>query len=145
MMKNHLKNNLLQLMILVIMIVDLILIQVMITLPLVFRVLNQGFISIEEEFYYSAQSLGAAPLAILSKVELPLLRKPMALAFLLSIGISLGEVGSLLLFESQDTLSLPLWLYHLVQSYRFQQGQAVGFALLALMGVIYWVVGQWEE
>ncbi len=120
-------------------------IQSLTILPLSFRILSESFSKIEKEIYFSSQSLGANALQQLVWIELPLVKRSIGLAAATGLGVSLGEVGAVLLFESQGRLTLPLWMFKLMGKYQFDEAQALGFILLLMMVVIFMVKEKWES
>lgn len=120
-------------------------IQALSALPLNFRILNEKFSKIDREIYWSAKSLGASYFQLLTLVELPMLKKAVASSLATGIGISLGEVGALLLFESQGQLTFSIWLFKLMGKYQFGEAHAVGILLLLVMGSIFLIKEIWER
>jgi thiamine transport system permease protein len=118
-------------------------IQALSILPMGFRVLNERFTKIEMEIYRTAQSLGTTKWQQLNYIELPFLRRAISLVWATGVGISLGESGSVLLFESQGRPTLTLWLFKLMGKYRFEEAFTVGLTLLILTASIFWVREKW--
>lgn len=125
--------------------VGVIIIQSISVLPLGFRILDESFSKIDNKIYQVAESLGASKIAQLVMLEFPLIKKSMALVFATGIGISLGETASLLLFESQGRLTLPLWLFRLMGTYQFDQAQAVGLVLMVLTILVFGAREKWQS
>ncbi len=119
-------------------------VQAVMALPIVFRVLRDGFSRIAPELYPAAASLGASPPAILRTLELPLLRRALGLAAVLTLSFSLGEVGAVLLFGGGGIETLPLWIFHLMGRYQFGPAYGAALVLLLLMGMLFWAIG-WLE
>ena len=122
-----------------------IIIQSISVLPLGFRILDESFSKIDTKIYQVAESLGASKIAQLMMLEFPLIKKAIVLVFASGIGISLGETASLLLFESQGRLTLPLWLFRLMGTYQFEQAQAVGLILMVLTILVFGVREKWHS
>lgn len=119
-------------------------IQATIALPAVYRVMRDGWNRIPPELYRASASLGASPARQLSSVELPLLRRSVALALVLGLAFSLGEVGAVLLFLGQETETLPLWIFRLMGRYEFGQAYGVSLLLLTVLIALFWIVGRLE-
>jgi len=119
--------------------------QSLICLPIIYRIFREAFSSIDTPLYQSAASLGSDAFHTLIHIELPLMKNSILLAGLIAIGFSLGEIGAVMMFASDEILTLPLWIYRLMSQYRFQEASNVGVVLLSLMAVIYWQIGQLER
>jgi thiamine transport system permease protein len=120
------------------------LVQAVIALPAVFRVLRDGFHRIPASLYPAAASLGASPWQVLRTVEVPLLRRALALAAVLALAFSLGELGAVLLFAGEANETLPLWIFRLMGRYRFDDAYGAALLLLCLMGGLFWGIGRLE-
>lgn len=120
-------------------------IQALSALPLSFRIFSESFSKIENEIYFSAKSLGASHSQLLTQVELPMLKKSIASSIVTGLGISLGEVGALLLFESSGNATFSIWLFRLMGKYQFGEANAVGVLLLFTMVCIFLVKESWEH
>lgn len=123
----------------------IVLVQSLLSLPMVFQALGEGFSKIDGNLYRQSRALGASEVFILKNMELPILKPNLMIALLLSLGLSLGETGSLLLFESQGMNLVSLSIYKAMGSYRFEEASALGFVLMMLMGLVFWMVGKWEN
>ncbi|RFC63789.1 thiamine/thiamine pyrophosphate ABC transporter, permease protein [Fulvimarina endophytica] len=79
-----------------------------------------------------ADSLGMSGLSRFRLLDWPALRRPMGLAFALSVAISLGDLGAIALFGNREFTTLPYLLYQRMGSYRTED--AAGLALI--LGVV---------
>lgn len=113
-------------------------------LPIGFRILSTAFSKIELEVYSSAKSLGASDIQVLTHVEMPILKSALATCLATSFGISLGEVGALLLFEFQGNPTLSILIFKLMGKYHFNEAYSIGIVLLVLMGFILALKEKWE-
>ncbi|WP_102960205.1 thiamine/thiamine pyrophosphate ABC transporter permease [Mangrovicella endophytica] len=75
-----------------------------------------------------ARSLGLTGFARLRHVEWPEIRSPVGLGFAFAMALSLGDLGAIALFGSQDFITLPFLLYERMGSYRTRD--AAGLALI---------------
>jgi len=64
--------------------------------------------------------------------EFPYLASSMGYVFALSFCFSLGDLGIIALFGSQDFSTLPWYLYSLMGSYRTSDAAGVALILLAI-------------
>jgi thiamine transport system permease protein len=101
-------------------------------LPFVMRVLEPA---IGEHWRQTARlsaSLGIGGLAKFWRIDRPALLRPMLLALSFAMALSLGDLGAIALFGSNDFVTLPWLLYSRLSSYR--TADADGLALI--LGVI---------
>jgi ABC-type Fe3+ transport system permease subunit len=125
--------------------VGVIIVQTLSALPMSFRILSESFSKLEQEIYRSAESLGTGKFQQLFLLEIPAVKKSIALAMATSFGISIGEAGAVLLFESQGKTTLSLWLFKLIGKYQFEEAQGVGLILLLFMLLIFTMKEKWEN
>ncbi|MNL68158.1 thiamine transporter membrane protein [compost metagenome] len=85
-------------------------------------------------------SLGIRGFHRLRWIDLPPLRKPLLMALSFAMALSLGDLGAVALFGSQDMVTLPWLLYSRMGSYR--TADAAGLALfLGLICLIFTMLG----
>jgi thiamine transport system permease protein len=75
-----------------------------------------------------ADSLGMTGIARLRLVDWPVLRAPLMTAFSFAMALSLGDMGAIALFGSENFITLPSLLYAKLGSYR--STDAAGLALI---------------
>ena len=73
------------------------------------------------------------------------LKAPMAYVFGLSFCLSLGDLGVIALFGSQDITTLPWYLYQLLGSYHSKDGAGVALLLLVLTLVVFLLANKGEK
>ncbi|SIQ69475.1 thiamine transport system permease protein [Rhizobium sp. RU35A] len=103
-------------------------INMLMALPFVMRVLTPAFESHRLRTARLAASLNVTGLARLRLVDAPILARPMLMALSFAMALSLGDLGAVALFGSQDLVTLPWLVYSRLGSYRTQD--ADGLALL---------------
>ena len=108
------------------------------SLPFVLRVLMPIFYQQERRFRHVYLSLGIRSLSRWA-LEWPLIRKSMAQAFGYALLLSLGDMGVIALFGSQGLVTLPLYLFQLIGSYRLEEGASVAVVLMALCLVLFYL------
>ena len=64
-------------------------------------------------------------------IDLPVLARPLTMALAFSAALSIGDLGVIALFGSEDFTTLPLLLYQRFGSYRIDD--AAGLALLLML------------
>ncbi|PST88117.1 thiamine/thiamine pyrophosphate ABC transporter permease ThiP [Photobacterium sp. NCIMB 13483] len=103
-------------------------------LPYVIKTLSQPMLHIAQQYNTLCHSLGMRGWSRLRLVEWRALRKPIAQSLAISLVLSLGDLGAIALFGSQDFQTLPLYLFQLMGSYRMD-GAAVAALLLLLLSL----------
>lgn len=101
-------------------------------LPFVIRVLAPAFDVHRARTARLAASLGIQGLARLRLIDGPVLARPLLMALSFAMALSLGDLGAVALFGSDDLVTLPYLIYSRLGSYR--TNEADGFALI--LGVI---------
>ncbi len=79
-----------------------------------------------------AASLGISGLNRLRLVEWPALRRSLLLAGLVAMLVSLGDFGVVAFFGSENLITLPLYLYQRLGSYRTNDAAGIALVLLLL-------------
>ncbi|MNE44150.1 thiamine transporter membrane protein [compost metagenome] len=103
-------------------------INMLMALPFVMRVLEPAFRTHEARTAKLSASLGMSGFAKLRYINWPILRRPLATAFSFAMALSLGDLGAIALFGSQDFITLPWLVYSNMGSYR--TNDAEGYALI---------------
>lgn len=107
-------------------------INMLMALPFVIRVLEPAFIAHQARTGKLAASLGISGLSRLRLVDWPVLWRPVATAFSFAMALSLGDLGAVALFGSENFTTLPWLVYSNMGSYR--TNDAAGYAFI--LGVI---------
>ncbi len=100
-------------------------------LPLVHRTIREALFRVPQSHVRTAQSFGAMPFQVMTRVELPAMSDSLAVACLIAMASSLGEVAAVLLFSPGEVSTLSVELFRAVGRYRFQEG--FGFALILIV------------
>ena len=103
-------------------------INALMALPFVHRVLAPAMATHAARTGRLAASLGIGGFHRLRWIDWPALRKPLLMAFSFALALSLGDLGAVALFGSQDLATLPWLLYSRMASYR--TADAAGLALM---------------
>ena len=120
-------------------------VQSMVVLPLVYRLIRDGFSRIPPELLRSAASLGASRRIRFLRIELPLLRRSLCLGGLMAVAFSFGDVGAVILFLTEDLMTWPLWIFRLMAKYEFDAAAGAGLYLTLWMVLILGLMGRLEE
>ncbi|REG86997.1 thiamine/thiamine pyrophosphate ABC transporter permease [Marinomonas pollencensis] len=107
-------------------------------LPFVLRVLMPVLYQQEKRYRNLYSSLGIYGWSRLL-IEWPLIRKSVAQAIGYALLLSLGDMGVIALFGSQGLVSLPLYLFQLVGSYRLEEGACVAVILISLCLILFYL------
>jgi thiamine transport system permease protein len=106
----------------------------LIALPLVINTLTPAFSAIPANLHAAASSLGAAPLKILFKIDLPLVRRPLLVGVLYAFILSLGEFGATSFLTRPDYPTLPIAIYrYLSLPGAMNYGQAMAMACILML------------
>jgi thiamine transport system permease protein len=108
------------------------LINMLMALPLAMRVLEPACTSHFLRTGRLSASLGLQGLTRLRFADLPVLWRPLAMAFSFAMALSLGDLGAVALFGSESFVTLPWLVYSNMGSYR--TNDAAGYAFL--LGVV---------
>ncbi len=117
-----------------------VLVNALMALPYVLRTLSAPMQLVVRQYDRLADSLGVHGLHRLRLVEWPLLRRPLAQAAALSMILSLGDLGAIAMFGSQELTTLPWLLYQQLGSYRLTEAAATALLLLMLCFSLFWLV-----
>ncbi|TDR72113.1 thiamine transport system permease protein [Photobacterium lutimaris] len=101
-------------------------------LPYVLKTLSQPMLHVAQQYEPLCQSLGMSGLSRLRLVEWRALKKPFAQSLAIGFVLSLGDLGAIALFGSQDFQTLPLYLFQLLGSYQMDAAAVAALILLTL-------------
>jgi thiamine transport system permease protein len=117
-----------------------IIINAMMALPFALPVLEPAFRSSYQAHDRLAASLGLKGFWRLRLIEWPVLRSSLALGFLVAMLVSLGEFGVIAFFGNEELITLPLFLYQRIGSYRFNDAAGIALLLLVLCLILSWLI-----
>ena len=103
--------------------------------PFVVRAVLPALRAIPRQLGEAATLLGAAPLQVFARVDLPLMSRSLVAGAIFAFTISLGEFGATLFTARPDTPTIPVAIYRFLgQPGAMNYGQAMAISTL-LMGV----------
>jgi thiamine transport system permease protein len=105
---------------------------ILMSLPFALSILTPAMKNIAERYDKVSFSLGLTHTQRLFYVELPYLKSALGYIFSLSFCFSLGDLGVIALFGSDDFSTLPWYLYQLMGSYRNDDASGVALILLGI-------------
>ncbi|MCP4317320.1 MAG: thiamine/thiamine pyrophosphate ABC transporter, permease protein [Hyphomicrobiales bacterium] len=109
--------------------VIVIVINAMMALPFVIRVLEPAHTTHMARTARLTASLGIVGLARLRLIDWPGMRRAFLLATAFAMALSLGDLGAIALFGSQDVVTLPYLLLQRMGSYRTNDAAGLAFML----------------
>ena len=108
----------------------------LIAYPLALRILSTGLSSVDESLLEASRSLGASPFRTFTHIVLPLIRPFVAVAFLFSFAISLGDFGATLVLYRPQYTTMPIAIYRFISAGR-DFGSSYAFsAILIFIGFL---------
>lgn len=90
-------------------------------------------------------SLGLRGFARLKLIDLPDLRKPLALAFLMAVIVSLGDLSAITLFGSDNLVTLPALIFRQMGHYRMNDAAGTALVLAAFCFVLITLAQKWSR
>lgn len=106
-------------------------INALMALPFALRILAPAIARAHADHDRLCASLGLTGWSRLQLIDLPTLKRPLALALAFAAALSIGDLGVIALFGSQDFTTLPFLLYQRFGSYRIDD--ASGLALILMI------------
>ena len=106
---------------------------VLMSLPFALSVLTPAMHKTAQRYDKLAFSLGLTKLQRWIYVEYPYLKSSLGYVFALAFCFSLGDLGIIALFGSDEFSTLPWYLYQLMGSYRNEDAAGVALVLLVLV------------
>jgi len=114
-----------------------ILINGMLAVPFVLRILQPAIIASAQQVDRLSVSLGVHGWALFKLIYWPQIRRPIAFAAALAATLSMGDMGVIALFGTQDLSTLPLLIYRLFGAYRMGEAAAVAMLLSLLCLLLF--------
>ncbi len=108
--------------------------QALIAIPFVVRALVPALRSVGPRVRQAAATLGASPVQVLLRVELPMVWRALAVAVGFAFAISLGEFGATLFVARGDRPTVPIAIYRLLGTPGdANHGQAMALATILIV------------
>ena len=114
-------------------------------LPFVWSPLYPAIIESAQRHDRLCSSLGLRGFARLSLIDLPVLRKPLALAFLMAVIVSLGDLSAITLFGSADLVTLPALIFRQMGHYRMNDAAGTALVLAGFCFVLITLAQTWSR
>jgi len=113
---------------------------VLMSLPFALSVLTPGMHKTAQRYDKLAFSLGLSKVQRWFYVEYPYIKSSLGYVFALAFCFSLGDLGIIALFGSDEFSTLPWYLYQLMGSYRTTDAAGVALVLLVLVLSVFIVL-----
>ena len=110
---------------------------VLMSLPFALAVIAPSMQKIAKRYDKLSFSLNLSTYERYKEVELPYLKSSLAYVFALSFCFSLGDLGIIALFGSDEFITLPWYLYQLMGSYNTNDAAGVALILLVLVLTVF--------
>ncbi|MFZ3109127.1 MAG: ABC transporter permease subunit, partial [Rectinemataceae bacterium] len=117
----------------------IILAQTSIAWPFVARSVSSAFAALDRSRNEAARSLGATPIKASLRVDIATLAPSLASAAAFAFSITMGDANIPLILGSGKHETLPLLLYRLTSSYRFNEACAVGLVLALFTSLAFFL------
>jgi thiamine transport system permease protein len=108
-------------------------------LPFALRLILPALGGVEAAHGRLADALGLSGWARLRWLILPRLRPVLGFSLGLSAALSMGDLGAIALFASQEQATLPLVVQQLMGAYRMEQAAAAALVLVVLAFGLFWL------
>jgi thiamine transport system permease protein len=113
---------------------------ILMSLPFALAILTPAMQKTASRYDKLSFSLGISGWSRWRLLELPYLRSSLGYIFALSFALSLGDLGVIALFGSDEITTLPWYLYQLMGSYRTTDAAGVALILLILVLGIFTLI-----
>jgi thiamine transport system permease protein len=111
-------------------------------LPFAYRYVAPHLLTVEERYGRVAASLGVTGWAKLAIMDWPVLKRPLAAGFALSMALSFGDFGIVALFGGTELVTLPYLLYERLGAYRLDEASAIGLVIVLVAFLLAHVSGR---
>jgi len=101
--------------------------------PLGARAIYSSMRAVPRDLMRAARSLGASPLEAYFKVKLPLIMPGILVAAVFSFAISLGELGATLMVSKEAYMTMPVFLYRMIEGGGREIGPMNAFAVILML------------
>lgn len=113
---------------------------ILLALPFVFATLAPALESINNRYTKLSSSLNLSGFTRWKLVEGPLMGREIGLASALAFCFSLGDLGVISLFGTQDFTTLPWLMYRALGAYRTNEAASIAALMLIICFITFWVM-----
>ncbi len=119
--------------------------QVVVTLPIVFRIVRAGVEELGDRFVQAARVLGASRFAVFRDVELPLLRRTFANAFAYAMALSFADITMVLGVGRGRIATFPVAIYRLIGFRSFDLAVALSVIYIGMCAALFLLIDATTE
>lgn len=117
----------------------------MMALPFVYHTLSPALEQSAAAHDRLCASLGLRGWNRFRLIDLPALKRPIGLALVMALILSLGDLTAIQLFGTQDFVTLPALIYRQMGSYRFEEAIGTGLLLGLLVLLLSTLAERWSR
>jgi thiamine transport system permease protein len=126
-------------------VVLVILLNALMALPFAWSPLFPAIVESYQKHDRLCSSLGLSGWARLRLIELPVLRRPLALAYVMAVIVSLGDLSAISLFGSDHLVTLPALIYRQMGHYRMAEASGTALVLMVFCFTLIWGAQRWSR
>ncbi|MFN7223270.1 MAG: thiamine/thiamine pyrophosphate ABC transporter permease ThiP [Paracoccaceae bacterium] len=113
------------------------------SLPFVYRLLLPETRVLHADYGRLSASLGIVGVAWLRLVAVPRLARPLGFGAGLAAALSMGDLGVIALFATEQGATLPLVVQRLIGAYRMTAAAGASLLLITMSFALFWVFDAW--
>ncbi|HLC93006.1 MAG TPA: iron ABC transporter permease [archaeon] len=113
--------------------------------PFACRIIGNALQKVDAAAIDAARTLGASPFAVLSKIQLPSIKKSIFASFAFSFAVSLGELGLVLTLYDGIYPTMPVYIYRLVSVFDIGAAAAMGLILATVSFMCFYAIEHFSE
>jgi thiamine transport system permease protein len=114
-------------------------------LPFAYRFISPPVMVAGERYGRLADLAGLRGATRLAVVDWPLLRRPLAAAFAMSVALSFGDFGVIALFGGHELRTLPYLLYERLGAYRLDEASGISLVLVLIALSLAYASSRWSD
>ncbi|MDP2083283.1 MAG: thiamine/thiamine pyrophosphate ABC transporter permease ThiP [Pseudotabrizicola sp.] len=118
-------------------------VNVAMSLPFVYRLLLPEARVLRADYGRLSESLGLQGISWLRLVAVPRLARPLGFGAGLAAALSMGDLGVIALFASDQTATLPLVVQRLMGAYRMDTAAGAALLLVVISFGLFWAFDWW--
>ncbi|MCU0901456.1 MAG: thiamine/thiamine pyrophosphate ABC transporter permease ThiP [Cypionkella sp.] len=120
-----------------------VMVNAVLSLPFVYRLLLPEARVLRADYGRLSTSLGISGLAWLRLIVVPRLARPIGFGAGLAAALSMGDLGVIALFASEQGATLPLVVQRLMGAYRMEAAAGAALVLVLVSFALFWACDAW--
>ncbi len=120
----------------------------LVAFPFVVRCILPGLRQIPQSLKEVARLLGASPIQVWRRIDIPLISRPIIVGAIFAFSISMGEFGASAFVTRPHTSTMPVAIFRFLgQPGAMNYGQAMAMSTLLMLVTAggFWLLGRFEE